>query len=185
MNSRLECAGLVLAALATAGCRPDGVGTLRAHWASADTTLGQGELSLPLKVTWCKSRGRLTLLAMSGDTGVGILVRTVSLEPGLFSVSDTATARSPGSTVAFRLAEQANLFVLSSDSGAVAITSVREGSLLGRFVAWFSRPDAGPALLTGSFKTDAVLPDSVRCEHAVSPPAPPPAQPAPADSSVS
>ena len=154
MSSRLRCACLVVAALAAAGCRPGGAGTLRAHWASADTTLRHGRaLAAAQAVRGAKSRGRLTLLAMSGDTGVGILVRTVKLEPGLFNVSDTTTARSPGSSMAFRLAEEANLFALSGDSGAVAITSVREGGLPGRFVAWFSRPDAGPALLTGSFKT--------------------------------
>lgn len=185
MSSRLAIAGLVLAGLGAAGCRSGDVGTLRAHWSSADTTFGNGELAVPLRATWCESRGRLTLLSVSGDTGVGILIRTVKLAPGLFGVSDTAAARSPGSTLAFRLAEAANLFVLSSDSGAVAITSVRETGLTGRFVAWFSRPGAGPALLTGSFRGASALPDTVRCEQSTPPPAGPPVpQPAP-DSSVS
>lgn len=164
------------------GCRAEGTGTLHAHWASTDTTLGSGDLALPLKAAWCASRGRLTLLGVSGDTGVGLLVRSVTLAPGLFLVSDTSVARSPGSSVAFRMAKEAHLFALSSDSGAVAITSLRDARLTGRFVAWFSRPDAGPALLSGSFTGVPAMPDTVRCESLAPPP--PPA-PAPVDSGVS
>ena len=149
---------------------------------SADTTLGTGDLVLPLKAAWCASRGRLTLLGVSGDTGVGLLVRTVTLAPGLFPVSDTSAARSPGSSVAFRMAKEAHLFALSGDSGAVAITSVQDGRPTGRFVAWFSRPDAAPALLSGSFKGASAMPDTVRCESFASPP---PVAPAPPDSGVS
>ena len=170
------------AVLAAAGCRAGDGGTLRVRWTSADTTLGTGALALPLTAAWCEARGRLTLLAVSRDTGVGILVRTVKLTPGLYAVSDTTAARSPGSSVAFRLAEAVNLFALSGDSGAVAITSVQDGRVAGRFVAWFSRPDAGPALLTGRFKEVSVVPDTARCESAAPPPAVPPTPP---DSSVS
>jgi hypothetical protein len=183
VRPRLKRAYLAVGVLVAVGCRADGAGgTLRARWASADTTLGAGDLALPLKVAWCESRGRLTLLGVSGDTGVGILVRTVELVPGLFGVSDTTAARSPGSSVAFRMAKEARLFALSGDSGAVAITSVQDGRLTGRFVAWFSRPDAGPALVSGSFKGASAMPDTVRCEPVA---APPPVAPAPPDSGVS
>lgn len=182
MSSRLSRACLVVAALAAAGCRAGGAGTLRAHWASADTTLGTGDLALPLKAVWCEARGRLTLLAVSGDTGFGILVRTVKLAPGLFHVSDTTAAQSPGSSMAFRVVRNANLFALSGDSGAVAITAAQAGGVAGRFVAWFSRPDAAPALLVGSFNGASALPDSVRCESSTPPP---PVPPTPPDSGVS
>ena len=181
MTPRLQRAYLVGTILAAAGCRTRGEGTLLARWTSADTTLGTGALALPVTAAWCESRGRLTLLAVSSDTGVGILVRTVKLAPGLFAVSDTTAARSPGSSVAFRLADEVNLFALSADSGAVAITSVLHGRVAGRFVAWFSRPDAGPALVTGSFKGVSVVPDTARCEFIAPPPAVPPTPP---DSSV-
>ena len=165
-----------------AACRPEGEGTIRAQWTSLDTALGTGSLEAPLRGAWCASRGRLTLLGFSGDTGVGVLVRTVTLAPGRYPASDTVTARSPGSTLAFRLANRANLFTLSSDSGAVAITSVKDGEVAGRFVGWFSHADVGPVLLTGSFTGVTAVPDSVRCES-IAPPAP---VPAPAsDSSVS
>ena len=164
-------AGWLAFAALLAACRPAGEGALRARWTALDTALGTGSLRVPLTGTWCASRGRLTLLAFSGDTGVGILVRTVKLAPGLFPVSDTVIARSPGSTVAFRLATRSSLFTLSSDSGAVAITSMKDGELAGRFVGWFSRAEGGPVVLTGSFKGVSVIPDSVRCE-AVAPPTP-------------
>ena len=142
--------------------------------------LGAGDVTLPLRATWCGSRGRLTLLAVSGDTGVGLLVRTVKFEPGLFKVWDTTAARSPGAALAFRMMRGGNLYTLSGDSGAVAITSTRDGRVTGRFVAWFSREERGPAVLTGRFKARAV-PDSVRCESSPAPPQPP----AVADSGVS
>lgn len=172
-----RAAGWLGFAALVAACRPAGEGRLQAHWTSLDTALGAGSLKLPLKGAWCASRGRLTLLGFAGDTGVGLLVRTVKLAPGLFPVSDTLAARSPGSTIAFRLANQSNLFTLSGDSGAVAITSVTEGEVAGRFVGWFSRPGGGPVVLTGRFAGVAAVPDTVRCES-TAPPAPVPAPPA-------
>ena len=165
-----------------AACRTGSEGTLQARWTALDTALGSGSLALPFKGTWCASRGRLTLLGVSGDTGVGILVRTVKLEPGLFPVSDTMVARSPGSAIAFRLANASNLFTLSGDSGAVALTSTADGDLAGRFVGWFSRSGGGPVVLQGRFKGVSPAPDTVRCES-TAPRAPVPA-PAP-DSGVS
>jgi hypothetical protein len=129
---------------------------------------------VPVKGAWCQWRGRLTLLGVSGDTGVGIVVRTDRLAPGRFVVSDTVAARSHGSMMAFRLANQRSLFNLSSDSGGVALTSVREGRIGGRFVAWFTQSGKGPVLLTGSFAGVSAVPDSVRCEP-MGPVAPPPA----------
>jgi hypothetical protein len=170
---------LAVAALAAA-CRHESGGTLHAQWTSVDTALGRGSLRVSVKGTWCASRGRLTLLGLSGDTGVGILVRTVKLVPGLLAVSDTATSRSPGATIAFRLADQSTLFTLSSDSGAVAITSV-DGKLAGRFVGWFSQADRGPVVLTGRFSGVTVAPDSVRCDSET---LPAPAQTAAPDSGV-
>ena len=86
----------------------------------------------------------------------------------------------PAST-AFRLANQSTLFTLSSDSGAVEITSV-DGNLAGRFVGWFSQADRGPVVLTGRFSGVTVAPDSVRCDNET---LPAPAQTAAPDSSVS
>jgi hypothetical protein len=140
------------------------VGTLRAAWIGVDTTIGAGRVTLPVKAVWCAPRGRLTLLAFTGDTGVGILIRTVKLEPGLFAVSDTAAARSPGSGIAFRIRKEGGFFTLSGDSGAVAITSVVGGKVAGRFLGWFSGPASTPVVLDGSFRDVTALPDSVRCE---------------------
>ncbi len=171
----LAVAGCVLVA-----CRPPGEGSLRARWTSTDTTLARGAVSLPLRATWCESRGRLTLLAVSGDTGVGILVRTVALAPGLFQVSDTTAARSPGAGMALRLTRPNTLYTLSADSGAVAITSVAEGRVDGRYIGWLSQPGTGPVLLTGSFAGAAAVPDPVRCDREASVPE----APAAPDSSV-
>lgn len=176
MNWRLREAGVAVAVLAAA-CRADGEGTLRARWASIDTSLGTGTLVVPLKAAWCEARGRLTLLGLSGDTGVGILVRTVKLGPGRFDVSDTSAARFPGASIALRIAEEINLFALSGDSGAVAITSVQDKRVAGRFVAWLSRPGDAPVLLIGRFKGVSAEPDSVRCESVAPPPAVPPGPP--------
>lgn len=164
---RLHMAVVGCVLLLTVACRPEGQGTLRARWTSTDTTLGTGTLALPLRATWCESRGRLTLLALSGDTGVGILVRTVALAPGLFQVSDTTAAPSPGAALALRMTTPNTLSSLSADSGAVAITSVAGGMVGGRFVGWLSRPGSGPVLLTGKFAGAAMEPDQVRCEPQV------------------
>ena len=86
--------GWLLLAGIIAACLTGSEGRLQARWTALDTALGGGSLALPFQGTWCASRGRLTLLGVSGDTGVGILVRTVTLEPGLFPVSDTLAARS-------------------------------------------------------------------------------------------
>ena len=180
--AHLVAAWLAVAALA----RPAGPG-VREHcareWTSLDTALGRGSLKVPLKGTWCATRGRLTLL--------GFLGRYRGGHPGAHGEAGARPAhrhptprrpRSPGSTIAFRLANQSNLFTLSSDSGAVAITSVEDGELAGRFVGWFSRAGRGPVVLTGRFSGVTAAPDSVRCETDV-PPAPVPT-PAP-DSGVS
>lgn len=165
--------------LAGAACQP--TGTVRAHWTSIDTALGSGDLRLPMHATWCAARGRLTLLGFAGDTGVGLLVRTVKLEPGKFDVSDTVAARSPGAGIAFRLATRTNLFNLSGDSGGVALTSVTDTHVDGRFVGWFRRAEGGPVLLTGSFAQVQVTADTVRCESSMPSP---PATPVSADSGV-
>ena len=172
----------VLAVLSAAGCQEDGAGMLRARWASVDTVTGSGALTVPVTAAWCAPRARLALLGVSGDMGVGILIRTVTLAPGKFDISDTTAARSPGAVMAVRLAKETSLFALSSDSGAVAITSVRGGEVAGRFVAWFARPGAGPVLLVGDFKGVRAVADGGNCES-VAPPAPAPV-PAP-DSGVS
>ena len=169
----------MLVTAAPVACGTGKAGTVRAHWTGIDTALGSGDLRLPMRATWCASRGRLTLLGFAGDTGVGILIRTVKLEPARFDVSDTAAARSPGSTIAFRLATPNSLFNLSSDSGGVALTSVTGDRIGGRFVGWFTRPEKGPVLLTGSFAGVPIAPDSVHCES----PAPPPPSPAAAPDS--
>ena len=170
---RHRCLAWATGVVIVSGCGSSDGGTLHARWASIDTTLRNGTLSLPLKATWCQARGRLMLLAWRGDTGVGILVRTVKLGPGQFDVSDTLGKPSPGASIAMRVTVGDNLFALSSDSGALAITSVLEGRLDGRFVAWLSRPALGPVTLIGDFAAVPAEADSVRCESFAEPPAAP------------
>jgi hypothetical protein len=161
-------------AVLAGGCRTNGKGTLHARWASIDTTLRTGTLSLPVTATWCESRGRLTLLGVRGDTGIGILVRTVKLGPGRFVVADTTARPSPGAAIALRVTVGDNLFTLSADSGAVALTSMGEGRLDGRFVAWLSKPAQGAVTLIGDFAAVPTEPDSAPCESFTAPaPAPP------------
>jgi hypothetical protein len=174
---------LAFAAL-VAACGRGGKGTLRAEWASLDTALGHGDFEVPVSGAWCAPRGRLTLLGFEGDTGVGILVRTVKLAPDLFRVSDTVAARSPGASIAFRLATSQTLFALSGDSGAVAITRAGDGEVAGRFLGWFTRAGSGPIVVKGSFAGVPILPDTVRCESTALPPPVPVPAPA-ADSGVS
>ena len=176
MTGRHLLSWMAVAVLA-GGCRTNGEGTLDARWASIDSSLGHGTLSVPLRAAWCERLGRLTLLGTRGDTGVGILVRTVTLSPAKANVSDTAAKRSPGASVALRVTAGENLFALSSDSGVVAITSERDNRIAGRFVAWLSRPASGPVLLVGTFAGVSVEPDSVRCESFAAPLAPPPVPP--------
>ena len=175
MNRR-HCMAWMAVAVLAGGCQTDGNGTLHARWASIDTTLRNGTLSLPVRATWCESRGRLMLLALRGDTGVGILVRTVRLGPGRFDVADTAARPSPGASIALRVTVGDNLFALSADSGVAALTSVG-GQLDGRFVAWLSRPALSPVTLVGDFAAVPVETDSVRCEALAEPPAMLPAAP--------
>jgi hypothetical protein len=169
---RLAAAGWFAFAALVAACRPAGDGSLLAQWTSLDTALGRGALDVPVRGTWCASRGRLTLLGFSGDTGLGILVRTVKLEPGLFRISDTISPRSPGSTIAFRLATRSSLFTLSGDSGAVAITTVGDGAVSGRFVGWFTESGGGPVVVKGNFRAVRAAADTVRCESTAPVPVP-------------
>jgi hypothetical protein len=90
-------------------------------------------------------------------------------------VGDTVTRRSPGAVMALRLTRGGNLFVLSSDSGLVALTSVQGNRASGRFMSWFARPGAGPVLLSGAFQDVTAVPDPANCEQGVAPPPPPPA----------
>jgi hypothetical protein len=176
------CLSVIPATVLVVACRTHGeVGTLHAHWASLDTTLGTGTVAVPATAAWCERRGRLTLSGVSGDTGVGVLVRTVSLAPGRFTVSDTTAQPSPGAAIALRFAKGAGVFALSSDSGVAAITSVQDGRVTGRFVAWLSRPEERPVLLIGDFSGVPAAQDQVRCESPEPPPAP---SPPPADSGV-
>jgi hypothetical protein len=167
----------VAVAVLAGGCQTNGNGTLHARWASIDTTLRNGTFSLPVTATWCESRGRLMLLGLRGDTGVGILVRAVKLGPGRFDVADTAARPSPGASIALRVTMGDNLFALSADSGVVALTSVGGGQLDGRFVAWLSRPVLSPVTLVGDFAAVSVEADSVRCEAFAEPPATLPSAP--------
>lgn len=162
-----SAAALALVAAALAGCGDRSGGTLQARWTSLDTTLGSVKMRLPVTATWCPARGRLVLLAVAGDTGVGMFLRTLQLTPGLYPVRDTSRSDTPGATIALRVARQANMYALSSDSGAVAITSAAGGALSGRFVGWFTQVGKPhPVLLEGSFAGVRPAPDSVRCESA-------------------
>lgn len=148
-----------------AGCGDRRGGTLQARWTSIDTTLGSAKLRLPVHATWCQARARLQLLAVSGDTGIGLMLRTFRLAPGRYDVRDTSRADVPGATLALRVARGSTMFALSGDSGVVAVTSAANERLTGRFVGWFT--PAGTTqrvLLSGSFADVRVVPDSVRCE---------------------
>lgn len=154
-----------------AGCGNQSGGTLQARWTSLDTTLGSAKVRLPVAATWCPARGRLVLLAVAGDTGIGMFVRTLKLAPGLYPVQDTSRSGIPGATLALRVARASTMFALSGDSGAVAITSAAGGQLSGRFVGWFTQVGKPqPILLVGNFAGVAPAPDTVRCESTTMPP---------------
>jgi hypothetical protein len=56
----------MLVTAAPVACGTGKAGTVRAHWTGIDTALGSGDLRLPMRATWCASRGRLTLLGFAG-----------------------------------------------------------------------------------------------------------------------
>ena len=166
----------VIAALAAAillGCGDRRTGTMQARWTSLDTTLGSAKVRLPVTATWCPARGRFVLLAVSGDTGIGMFLRTIQLTPGRYDVRDTSRSDTPAATLALRLARGSTMFALSGDSGAVAITSTAGDRVSGRFVGWFTQAERRqPVVLVGSFSGVRPMPDSVRCESTVMSPPP-------------
>jgi hypothetical protein len=160
----IRASGLLL--LLALACRPSEGARLIAQWQSPDTTIRTGRITLPLTATWCPVRARLMLLGVSNDSGVGILVRTVSLVPGKYPVQDTTRSTVPAAVIGFRIANEQNFAALTADSGLVAITAVDGARLTGRFMAWL-RAGNGPVLLHGEFGPVTAVPDTVRCESQV------------------
>lgn len=93
-------AALVAGLAAAAGCRergsdgsagaPSGA-RLEASWTGADTATFRA----PATAEWCDSLDALTILAMAGDTGIGLVIRPGAGQP--FAKTGRYRVRSPGS----------------------------------------------------------------------------------------
>ncbi len=132
--------GLVAAFGLAAGCRTggaadtDGGARLNARWTGADTS----SLDAPATAEWCDSLRALEIVAMAGDTGIGIvLYPRDSLVPGDFPVRPPAAADSvpPSAAVGLRWFSQTAVRGFQGDSGRVSLTRSADGALSGRFRA--------------------------------------------------
>lgn len=153
--------GLLAGALsvtALAGC--DRISHLSASWTGADT----GSAALPLSATSCVT-DQLSLTAMSGDTGVLILLRPSAEGSGsgqlpVLSPADFQQTR-PAATITARWLDSTTVSGYRSASGTVNLSSTARPA--GSFSAVLRRlGDLQEVTLEGEFRAGAVTacPDS-------------------------
>ncbi len=172
---RPAVAGIALLAALSAGCgsgegkRPTGP-RLEAIWTGADTAA----LGAPATAKWCDSLRMLEIVAIAGDTGIGIAVYpSDSIASGRYRVRPPATADSlpPAAAVGLRWFSETAVQGFQGDSGEVTLTRTPGGVLSGRFTA-AARAIVGNGrlTLTGSFDDLRAIPATRGCSTAPIPP---------------
>ena len=164
----------LLAGLAT-GCgsgegRPLTGPRLEASWTGADTAT----LSAPGTAAWCDTLRVLEIVAIAGDTGIGIAVYpSDSIASGRYRVRPPAVADSlpPAAAVGLRWFSETAVQGFQGDSGEVTLTRTPGGVLSGRFTA-AARAIVGNGrlTLTGSFDDLRAIPATRGCSTAPIPP---------------
>lgn len=166
MRTALLAAALA-AALAACGraSAPEG-GRVTATWRSDDTTRTDVEgWTSAASARWCERDGRLALLAVSGDTGIGVAVRTTALAPGRFAVADSAGGL-PAAKLALRLLGDVSVEGFAARDGEVTLTEAGR-TVSGRFggtLRLAGATEEGAALrLDGAFERVPVVAGDSAC----------------------
>lgn len=121
------------AAILVAGCQGSSV---ELSWTGADT----GAVILPATATRCGA-GPVELVAMSGDTGIGIVIHgAVPLEPGRYPLTgpNEAASSPPAAALAARWPDSTDLYAWRSMDGSLELSSGGKlgGTFAGRAERW-------------------------------------------------
>lgn len=161
---------LALASLAASACGatppsptagPDRPGTLAVEWSGSHT----GGFAAPATASWCAADSLVEILAVQGDTGVGLtLLVPDSLRPTNYPAfaPEIQVDWRPLATAALRWFASSEVLGFESVSGVVGVTAVAAGAsgtidvrlkaatgldtlhLTGRFTAVTVEPSRGP-----------------------------------------
>ena len=126
-------ASVALAALLATAC---GGSSVAMSWTGADT----GAVVLPATARRCGA-GPVELVAMSGDTGIGIVIHGATpLEPGRYPLTgpNEAASAPPAAALAARWPDSSDLYAWRSTEGALELTSGGRlsGTFAGRAERW-------------------------------------------------
>jgi hypothetical protein len=150
---------------------------LAVQWSGSEAS----SFHAPASAEWCDSLNLLEILAMSGDTGIGIAIYPrEGIASGSYPVRPPPEADSvpPSSAIGLRWFSQSSVRGFQSDSGNLALTLGSDGTLSGRFnAAAHAVSGKGAIRLTGSFDGLRQRPATRGCSTAAAPPTPPPARP--------
>lgn len=150
--------------------RPPVTARLEARWTGSDAST----FHAPATAEWCDSLNLLEIVALSGDTGVGIAIYPrEGIATGAYPVRAPAIADSvaPSSAIGLRWFSQTAVRGFQGDSGKLSLTRGADGSLSGRFTA-AAHPVTGKGSLslTGSFEGLRERPATRGCSTAPPPP---------------
>jgi len=168
---------MVATGLAAGGCRPSeparsGAG-LEVQWTGADTSRFGG----PASADWCDSLNLLQILAIAGDTGIGIaLYPQDGVSSGDYPIKPPEAADSvpPSAAIGLRWFSETSVQGYQADSGQVTLTRTSGGVLSGRFKASARAiTGKGRLRLTGSFEGLQQHPAARGCSTARTPQTPP------------
>lgn len=145
----------LLLSLTIAGCRStdsDGPGQVVAEWRGTH----RGRFAAPMTAALCPESGTAELLAVRGDTGIGVAlypVDSAALTSGDYQVfaSTVIEALRPGAGVAVRWFSGIDIIPFEGASGAIEVV-VTDSMVSGSFTVRMMQP-SGPdtLLLTGQF----------------------------------
>lgn len=174
--------GLLAALGLAAGCRKTEGGApsgprLEARWTGADTSA----FGAPATAAWCDSLNLLEILAIAGDTGIGIAIYPRDgIASGSYPIRPPEAADSvpPSAAVGLRWFSQTSVQGFQGDSGRLSLVRAPDGGLSGRFTATaHAITGKGRLTLTGSFDGLRQRPATRGCSTA-----PPPPSATPSDS---
>ncbi len=170
--ARLFGLSLVLAC-AKDGGELGGGPMLTVHWTGADTAA----FTAPVRAERCDSQPLVQIRAISGDTGVGLVLfdsGTARAEHYPVRRPETADSASPAAAVALRWFAKTAVQGFQGDSGDVAVRRGGDGKLSGTFRAKARAINGtGRLELTGSFDEVGVEPAAAGCAPAAADSQPP------------
>ncbi|HTO73871.1 MAG TPA: hypothetical protein VMJ30_08625, partial [Gemmatimonadales bacterium] len=154
-----RAAGLVLLSVLMS-CTPGegGAGRLTARWKGGDS----GQLVAPATGAWCSVGGLLEIMAISGDSGVAVLLYpTNGVKAGSFTVIDPLRqpVHAGGAAVAMRWPSAEQIVGYRGVSGTASL-KVEDGKLSGEWTGLLLRPGAEMESLHVSGSFDGIRADS-------------------------